>query len=46
MPCGKQFDIWKEAEQAQDRWINSKVLEKWEFTNDLNAFKRLFKKTY
>ena len=42
MPCGKQFDIWKEAEQAQDRWINSKVLEKWEFTNDLNAFKRLF----
>ena len=42
MPCGKQYEIWQESDKAQKKWIDSKILEKWGFNNDLGAFKRLF----
>ena len=41
-PCGKLFEIWEESEKAKNQWIGSEILEKWGFTNDLGAFKRLF----
>ena len=42
MPCGKKFAIWEESDKVLNKWVDSKVLEKWGFTNDKSAFKKLF----
>jgi hypothetical protein len=42
MPCGQKTELWNEAEKVKKKWINSPVLEKWGFTDDVSAFKRLF----
>ena len=42
MACLKGSKLWEETDKAHKYWVNSKTLEKWSFTDDLPAFKRLF----
>ena len=42
MSCLKDSDLWKETNKAYNHWTDSKVIEKWGYTNDLPAFKKLF----
>ena len=42
MGCSKQYKIWEESDKVQAKWIDSKVLENWGYTNDTLAFQRLF----
>ena len=42
MSCLKSSDLWKETDKAYKKWTESKTIEKWGYTNDLPAFKKLF----
>ena len=42
MGCIKPSELWDEANKAQKMWINSKTIERWNFTDDKGAYKRVF----
>tara|TARA_R100001082_G_scaffold1675_1_gene1499 strand:- start:327 stop:3089 length:2763 start_codon:yes stop_codon:yes gene_type:complete len=42
MACIFDPQLEKEINKVQDRWINSKTIDKWGFTDDLQSFTKLF----
>ena len=42
MACLDKSKLWEETDKVYKQWSESKTLERWNFTDDLGVFKRLF----
>ena len=42
MGCLKESPLWDETHKAEEMWINSETIDKWGFSNDVEAYRRLF----
>ena len=42
MACLKPSELWAESDKVYAKWMSSRAIEKWGFTNDQGVFKKLF----
>ena len=42
MACLRGSELWRETEKVKKLWVSNKTIEKWGFTEDIGAFKRIF----